>query len=650
MDIDEIKDAVSDYLNDDLDNYAIMINGAWGTGKTYLYENHIKNVINKQEVGKQEDKRDIYISLYGVKTIQELSNELLANYIMFSKLRSKKKSEKVLEKTYSVISMIAKSVTVNVPFASIDVSNLIKEAKNLFEIKRLVICFDDFERCEIPINTLLGFINTLVEHHQCKVIILADESNIGKMYANTNLEAKYATILTGNRKIIFDKINPKKEENADDLTLSQLKTYNETLYTDNFLYRDIKEKVVRRTYEYRPTISKVLLDISGNNSKRIKKIEYRAFINKNAEKISDLFESIDCINLRVIFKWIKNFESLYICAKKRIGTLEYFEYIIEDFMKYSIWKLVSFELNEPLLSDEGDEFVLSTKGKTVHFDRNRYVHTYVYRFIDPWIISEIQDEKRLEEEAAVIRRDKQREDIYENEGFCSTGEELGHLRNWIYLEDKEINKALSNLLEEVKANKYSFGEYANILHILTYLKNNVGFDEIDVDEYIKEMQGLIKKDDKIYDIRLSEFDYEGIENQVKDLIELRKQRNAEINMTVLDEKGAYDSVKVFYEECTMRTDYYIQNRAFMDSVDIGGVIILLKKATLKEIYEMEAVFMTVYRMGNVKDFFVKDLDKLRSLVSEIDSIKGEICQKGKTYKFAIESFKKRILSIIERLE
>lgn len=47
------------------------------------------------------------------------------------------------------------------------------------------------------LNSLFGFINNLVEHCNCKVLILADESNIGKMYANTNIEAKYSTLLSG---------------------------------------------------------------------------------------------------------------------------------------------------------------------------------------------------------------------------------------------------------------------------------------------------------------------------------------------------------------------------------------------------------------------------------------------------------------------
>lgn len=41
-----------------------------------------------------------------------------------------------------------------------------------------VICFDDLERCNIPLSEVLGYINNFVEHKNSKVLILSDESKI----------------------------------------------------------------------------------------------------------------------------------------------------------------------------------------------------------------------------------------------------------------------------------------------------------------------------------------------------------------------------------------------------------------------------------------------------------------------------------------
>jgi hypothetical protein len=53
----------------------------------------------------------------------------------------------------------------------------IKESLNKFRAK--VYVFDDLERCEAPINKVLGYINQFVEHGSAKVIILANEQEIG---------------------------------------------------------------------------------------------------------------------------------------------------------------------------------------------------------------------------------------------------------------------------------------------------------------------------------------------------------------------------------------------------------------------------------------------------------------------------------------
>ena len=57
--------------------------------------------------------------------------------------------------------------------------------EDFFSTEDKVFCFDDLERCTIPINEFFGFVNNLIEHCNCKVLILADEKNIGKIYANS---------------------------------------------------------------------------------------------------------------------------------------------------------------------------------------------------------------------------------------------------------------------------------------------------------------------------------------------------------------------------------------------------------------------------------------------------------------------------------
>ena len=84
--------------------------------------------------------------------------------------------------------VISKAFSFSIGSVSADFSKMIRGISNLAEVKNMVVCFDDLERCTIPINELFGYVNNLIEHCNCKVLILADESNIGKVFANSNVE------------------------------------------------------------------------------------------------------------------------------------------------------------------------------------------------------------------------------------------------------------------------------------------------------------------------------------------------------------------------------------------------------------------------------------------------------------------------------
>lgn len=46
----EIIKSVNAYIKNDHAKYALLINGAWGVGKTYLYEKYLSDAISSIEV------------------------------------------------------------------------------------------------------------------------------------------------------------------------------------------------------------------------------------------------------------------------------------------------------------------------------------------------------------------------------------------------------------------------------------------------------------------------------------------------------------------------------------------------------------------------------------------------------------------------
>lgn len=59
----QIIQGIKLYLNDKLYNYAVLIDGEWGCGKTYFVKNTLRRELIDQSIK--------YISLYGCKSIHD---------------------------------------------------------------------------------------------------------------------------------------------------------------------------------------------------------------------------------------------------------------------------------------------------------------------------------------------------------------------------------------------------------------------------------------------------------------------------------------------------------------------------------------------------------------------------------------------------
>ena len=107
---DEIVKVVREYINNEKAKYAVMITGVWGSGKTYLYENCLKGEIDGIVSGKDKADRlgQVYISLYGTSSVEELSKEILLNYFMISGLNGDEKKANVLKGIGSFIGILSK--------------------------------------------------------------------------------------------------------------------------------------------------------------------------------------------------------------------------------------------------------------------------------------------------------------------------------------------------------------------------------------------------------------------------------------------------------------------------------------------------------------------------------------------------------------
>lgn len=149
--------------------YAVLLKGKWGSGKTHFINNYKKILDRKKQ-------RYIYVSLYGVKNYDEIETKFLqsSNPEIFN------------EKSIFAGKLANAFINENIKKSL----GQIKKSLSSLNAKGNILIFDDLERCSINIVDLLGYINNFVEHQSYKVILIANEEELEKTEKYTQIKEK----------------------------------------------------------------------------------------------------------------------------------------------------------------------------------------------------------------------------------------------------------------------------------------------------------------------------------------------------------------------------------------------------------------------------------------------------------------------------
>lgn len=211
----EIKNIIIDYLKNDKSNQAILIDGEWGSGKTFFVKEKVIPKIKE----KLKDVPIYYVSLYGVSSSAEIHN--LVSSQITEKYIGKYIGDDKASAVVNIGSKISKikpvlDILKEINGASIDLVHF-NELKNNLEIPtKSIMIFDDLERCNMDVITVLGYINSISEHSDTKVIIVANESELGMQNTNEDLSQKYNFILNINKFNKDSNVSKSKKANNSD--------------------------------------------------------------------------------------------------------------------------------------------------------------------------------------------------------------------------------------------------------------------------------------------------------------------------------------------------------------------------------------------------------------------------------------------------
>lgn len=652
MQKEEIVQAVRDYVNNDKATYAVLINGVWGSGKTYFYKHCLKDEIAKIENGSNNRKANVYISLYGISSAEQLSKEIITSYLIEAKLRGDKSKEKIYKQMKKTIGIINKMFSFSINCLSIDFDKGIKKIRKNIEFKDMVVCLDDFERCNVPINELFGMINSLVEHCNCKVIILADEDNIGKMYANTNIEEKYLTILMGRSLIIKredkknNNVSKNNSENADDFTVEELKKLNEELYSGNYIYKDIKEKIIGLSLKYTPNLRNEFKSIISDT---VKSPELAKKLEQESGRILEYMDKCRNSNIRIMKIWLINFERIYKVISKYFSNNQYNKYFDEIFDRFAVYTIrVACALGK---NKHLENWADGVEVGYITLEDDFFVKCQGFRFVDDLFKDSIFDDHRICHAAKVIIQEKIDEEEFKKDSLRRRAYEK--LSQWYYLEDEEISQNLSALKEEIENDDFKPQNYQSIIYMLVILMQEKYVGEKFIEEIsnilekkLNNIEGKIDTENFRYDFSLQEsLDlfhqyYDPIYSIIME--KNRKTEKQEINQD-------YSNGEEFLSYCLDNYDKFIVNKTFISNIDLDRLMDIIQKKNIKGIYDVARGFEKVYYSSNFYEFYADDISMLKNLVKRLTEL--NFMSVSRTRKKAIDNLcgtLNKKISIIEK--
>ena len=279
---ENIVNFLNGYMMNPDPQYAVLLKGKWGCGKTHFINHWIDAY--KGNPTTEQVLESIYVSLYGLSDTKQITTAI--NRVICPILYGKAaKAGKVLAKIASAM-VLKHEVDLNYDGISdfsinigIDSLSKFKSNDSLVNSKKLLI-FDDLERCDVPMKKLLGYLNFFVEQCNCHLIVIGDEDKIAE----------------GENKKIFG---------------------------------EFKEKTIGREFE-------IATDIHSALDTFVNQTPKNDFVVGHQEQIEKFFAMTECDNLRILRQALWDFSRFEESMTDFLGDSRYEDIMIHVLGTYII--------------------------------------------------------------------------------------------------------------------------------------------------------------------------------------------------------------------------------------------------------------------------------------------------------------------------
>lgn len=324
--MEDLVESILDYVRAEYTDYAIMLNGEWGSGKTYFWNHKIRNRIDGMQFN-GKTYTTIYMSLYGISNLEDISKKI---FIETTQLMDKNLKKFMNSNNQSRIPEYAKTGLDMANFFGVTQNGDKIDYSNFFSTDDKVLCFDDLERANVDVIDILGYINNFVEHDHIKTIIICNEKELSTKLKSTNLEMKtfIATYLLDKEGDLAKTEKPMVEKIRDKI---------EYVFDKANDYERIKEKLIGETFEYAPEFNYI---INGLLMRYENNADLLRFLRENTGLIISTFHKSGTRNLRILKHALNDFKKIYEMVNKNYPKTNY--RVMQTMLIFTI--AVSFEI------------------------------------------------------------------------------------------------------------------------------------------------------------------------------------------------------------------------------------------------------------------------------------------------------------------
>ena len=462
--MEDLVESILDYVRSDYTDYAVMINGEWGSGKTYFWNNKIKPKIDGMQYnGKRYSS--IYMSLYGISNLEEISKKI---FIETTQLMDKNVKKHMETSGKYTIPEYAKT---GLNMANLFGANPNGEKinyENFFATDDKVLCFDDLERANVDVIDILGYINNFVEHDHIKTIIICNEKELSTKLKNSNLEMKtfIATYL-------LDKQGELSNDDGKPM-VERIQEKIEYVFDKANDYERIKEKLIGETFEYRPEFNYI---INGILMRYENDKELIRFLRENTPYINNTFHKSGTRNLRILKHSLNDFKKIYEMLNKYYPNTNY--RVLQTMLIFTI--AISFEIKAGKITKDkfvniqnNEEYKATVVSSKVFMDNrqfyikefdNNYYYNFkaeyrFFKFIEMYVRTRIFDTRRFKEDM---------EDIINT---VDTEKLPGYKRllteEFWKISDDQFPKVIEDIMSDVKKGNISLIDTTKLFIYFTY--------------------------------------------------------------------------------------------------------------------------------------------------------------------------------------